>query len=106
MVHVRDIIESFRERDTAVLGVTGQDPEELRKYLTFHDMPFEVLLDEGFEVIGLFGLEHDVGPPRGVTARPTGIIVDPEGIMRFIHIGASNDDLPEDEALFEVLDGI
>jgi peroxiredoxin len=106
MVHVRDIIEEFVKRDAKVLGISAQDGEELRKYLTFHSMPFTVVNDVNKDVIKAYGLEHDVGPPRGVTARPTGIILDGEGRMRFIYIGAENDDLPLDKDLFEVLDGI
>lgn len=105
-MHVRDTIEGFQERYTEVLGIAPQDPEALRKYLEFHDLPFSILLDEDREVVRLYGVEHDVGPPRGVTAHPTGIIIDPEGIMRFINIGESSDDLPENEVLFEVLDEI
>jgi peroxiredoxin len=106
MVHVREVMGEYEKRGAQVLGLTGQDPEELRKYLTFHEMPFLVLNDVELEVIREYGLEDEVGPPRGVIPRPAEIIIDGEGILRFVYVSEESDDFPSDEALFEVLDMI
>ncbi|RJP34885.1 MAG: hypothetical protein C4536_01740 [Actinobacteria bacterium] len=106
MVHVREIMEEYEKRDAGVLGLTAQDPEELRKYLTFHVMPFRLLNDVGLGVIRDYGLDDEVGLPRGVIPRPAEIVLDREGIMRFIYVAEESDDFPTDEAIFTVLDRI
>ena len=100
------MLHEFEKRDTKILGVTSQDGEELRKYLTFHDTPGMILNDTDRSVMRLYGLEDDVGPPRGVIYNPADIIIDAEGIMRFVYVWEDSSDAPSDGELFDVLDGM
>lgn len=105
-MHVRELKDEFEKRDTKILGMTSQDGEELRKYLTFHETPGKILNDSDKEVMQLYGLEDDVGPPRGVIYNPADIIIDRDGIMRFVYVWADSSDYPAEQELFDILDGI
>ncbi len=89
-----------------MLGVTAQDSEELRKYLEFHEFPFTIINDEDRSVIKAYGIDQETEGKFGTIARPTNMIVDPEGIVRYIYIGDGPSDFPEDEEMYEVLDKI
>ena len=106
MVHVLGMMEELEKRDAKVLGVTSQDAEELEKYLTFHETPGKIVNDTGKEVMKLYGLEDDVGPPRGVIYNPADIILDREGIMRFVYIWEDSSDYPDDQKMLDLLDVI
>jgi len=103
---VRGIMEELETWDTRVLGVAAQDREELRKFLQFHELPFTILNDEDRKIVKAYGIEVDLGPPRGVVPNPTDIILDSEGVIRYIYIGDSPDDFPRDEELYGILDSI
>ncbi len=100
------MLEELEKRDTKVLGVTSQDGEELKKYLSFHETAGKVVNDTDKDVMKLYGLEDDVGPPRGVIYTPADIILDRKGIMRFIYIWADSSDYPDDQEMLDILDEI
>ncbi|MBN2168724.1 MAG: redoxin domain-containing protein [Actinobacteria bacterium] len=111
MVHVREIIDEFIKRKTVVLGVSAEPREMLEKYLKAHELPFTVINDVDRKVIrgyDIFYDARDIKPDskRGLIARPTNMILDPDGIIRYLYIGENEEDFPEDKDMFEVLERI
>jgi peroxiredoxin len=104
MGHVRDIVEGFEERNVKLLGVITDEPELLRKYLTFHETPLQVLNDVAKEVIAAYGLLDDTGPPRGIISRPAYLVLDGSGVIRFLYLSEESSDFPEDAEIFAALD--
>ena len=68
-----------------VLGVNyGEDPAKVQAFAAAYGLTFPLLLDPEHEVVRLYGV-------RGL---PTTVVIDPEGIVRAVHLGAlSEDDL-------------
>jgi peroxiredoxin len=106
MVHVREIFVEYEKRDTAVLCVTAQDPEELRKFLKYHEFPYAIANDIDREVTKAYCIGKDIGPPRGFVPQPTHIVLDPEGSIHYTYIGERYNDFPEDSDIFGALDGV
>lgn len=110
-MHVRDIYEEFERRDTAILGVSAELQEVLGKYLKAHELPFTIVNDADREVIQRYDIfydSRDIKPDskRGLIAKPTNMILDPEGVVRYLYIGENQEDFPSDQEMFEVLDRI
>ena len=103
---MRDIIGEFEKRGVKVLGVVAEDPELLRKYLTFHDTPFRVLNDKAREIIAAYGLLDDSGPPYGIIAKPAYLALDHHGVARYLYISRESSDMPDDREVLEVFDGM
>lgn len=62
-------------------------------------LPYPILLDVNLGAVKTFGIE-------GELARPTSLIIDEAGIVRYAYIGARPDDRPSSEALLAELDRI
>lgn len=111
MVHVRDVSGEFERRDAAVLGVTAQDPELLDRFLDAHEFPYTIVNDADRKVIRDYGIaydtrDYDPASTRGFVANPTDMIVDADGVVRYLYIGENASDFPPDEEIFRALDVI
>ncbi|MBN1289320.1 MAG: redoxin domain-containing protein [Actinobacteria bacterium] len=109
MVHVRDIIEEFARRKTVVLGVSAEPRETLEKYLRAHELPFTIINDVDREIIRKYDIFYDardINPDskRGLIARPTNMILDPDGIVRYLYIGEDEQDFPPDQEMFDAIE--
>ncbi len=62
------------------------------KYLAEHPVGFPFLLDEERAVTKSYGVYHRIGVDAFNIARPASIVVDRQGIIRFIHVGANQHD--------------
>ena len=84
----------------------GQWPREVRRYIERHDIPFPLLIDKHRQVIKSYGVYHWLGLDAYNIARPSTFIIDRGGIIRFIHVGSHQFDLPkhgQSHRLFGVL---
>lgn len=107
MVHVRDVYGGFEGHGAPVLMVAAaQDPEELKKFLEFHGLPYAVLSDAARKTQEDYGIGRDIGPPRGVVPNPTVIVLDPRGVIRYLHIGESSDDFPDSRDVWAAVDAL
>jgi peroxiredoxin len=73
------------------------DPE---KYLIEHPVPFPFLLDEDRSVTKLYGVYHGIGLDAFNIAHPATFVIGRDGVIRYIHVGASQvDRAPIDELM-------
>ena len=75
-------MEAFEEAGAEVWAITGDDPERVRSFWDAGALSMTVLSDpEGatFESYGIRNLNH-----RKVVPHPTVIVVDTEGVARFV----------------------
>lgn len=62
------------------------------KYLREHPISFPFLLDEDRKVTKAYGVYHRIGTDAFNIARPATFVVDPGGVIRFIHVGKDQHD--------------
>jgi peroxiredoxin len=105
-VHVRDNIEEFEKRNVTLVAISAEDPAILKKYLRFHKFPFTVVNDQDRKLIRQMGIAQDTDTFRGTIPLPVNIVIDPEGIMRFVYIGEPEDGNAEIEDMLKVIDEI
>ena len=78
----RDSYGDFKERDTEVIGISGQSVESHKGFATHHNLPYILLSDADGNVRKLYGVASTFGVPGRVT-----FVIDKEGIV--VHIFAS-----------------
>ncbi|SFM44862.1 peroxiredoxin Q/BCP [Gracilibacillus orientalis] len=80
----RDNYESFQDLDAVILGVSPDSEDSHKKFIDKHDLPFELLVDEGKQVAEQFGvwqLKKKSGKEYKGIVRST-FIIDKEGVLQ------------------------
>jgi peroxiredoxin (alkyl hydroperoxide reductase subunit C) len=93
-------LERFRSYDTAVVGVSMDGHHALRNWAKQIGVTFPLLSDfypQG-KVADLYGVRH----PAGMAERAL-IVVDKAGKVAWIHVQRPMGEVPDAEAMFEVL---
>ncbi len=95
--------QQFVEREAEILVIGPDGPRAFKRYWDENDMPFVGLADPKHTVADLY--EQEVNLLK-LGRMPTILIVDKEGRIQFRHDGASMRDIPDNNTLLELLDGL
>lgn len=100
MAQLRRDYDRFEENDTEVIVVGPDDADEFHDYWVEHDLPFIGLPDPEHSVLKLYGQEVSLFK---FGRMPAQVVVDKEGIARFVHYGKSMSDIPGNDEILESL---
>lgn len=103
MMQLHQDFEKFRERDTIVVAVGPENADSFKNYWEKNNLPFYGLPDENHTVLKLYGQEFKL---LKLGRMPAQMIVDKKGILRYGHYGQSMQDIPSNEELLQLLDGL
>ena len=103
MAQLRDEYSSFSNKNTVVVVVGPENKKAFQKYFTEHDLPFIGLPDPSHSVLQLYGQEVNLFK---MGRMPAMLIVDPDGMVRFVHYGHQMSDIPANADVLEALDSI
>jgi len=101
MAQLRQDYAEFEKRQAKVLVVGPEDAKAFAAYFQANDLPFIGLPDPKASVLKLYGQEVNLFK---LGRMPAQVIVDRDGMVRFVHYGHSMADIPENSELFELLD--
>jgi len=101
MAQLRQDFENFDALNTKIVVAGSENAKAFAKYWKENDLPFIGLPDPKHGVLKLFGQEVKLFK---MGRMPAQVIVDQEGIARFVHYGHSMSDIPENEELLEILE--
>lgn len=101
-----DAEEKFTSRNAQVVLIYPGEPASIPAFLDAtknlrenFELHYPVLLDANLNAVKMFKIEGDL-------AKPTSIIVDEKGIVRYAYVGTRYDDRPGIETLLAQLDAI
>jgi peroxiredoxin Q/BCP len=103
MAQLRHDYDQFVSRDTAVLVLGPEKPEKFAAYFQEHDLPFTGLPDPGASVLKLYGQEVSLFK---LGRMPAQVLVDKQGVARWAHYGHSMKDIPANEEVLALIDGL
>lgn len=103
MAQLRQDFDLFTKRDTEIIVVGPEPPGKFEEYWESEDLPFTGLPDPAHSVLKLFGQEVNIFK---LGRMPAQVIVDREGVARYVHYGKSMQDIPENLELIELLDNL
>jgi peroxiredoxin Q/BCP len=103
MAQLRQDIDEFVERDTAVLVLGPEDAEEFAEYFTEHELPFTGLPDPEHSVLKLYGQQIKLFK---FGRMPAQVLVDKAGIARFVHYGHDMRDIPKNQEMLTLIDSL
>jgi peroxiredoxin Q/BCP len=101
MAQLRQDYQDFIQRQTQVVVVGPDDAKAFEAYWSEHDLPFIGLPDPKASVLKLYGQQVNL---LKLGRMPAQVIVDEDGMARFVHYGNSMSDIPENVEILALLD--
>lgn len=101
MAQLRQDYPQFVKRNIHVLVIGLEDAKAFANYFETHTLPFVGLPDPKGSVLKLYGQEINLFK---LGRMPAQIIVDKDGIARFVHYGHNMADIPPNSEILELLD--
>lgn len=103
MAQLRLDYQKFIQSDTKIVVVGPEDANSFAKYWEENDLPFIGLPDVKASVLKLYGQEINLFK---LGRMPAQLIIDRNGIVRYVHYGHSMSDIPENVEVLGLLDKI
>lgn len=103
MAQLRQDFQKFVERKAEIIVVGPENATAFKNYFEKNDLPFVGLPDPKASVLKLYGQEVNLFK---LGRMPAQVIVDQEGVARFVHYGHNMSDIPENAELLDLLDEI
>ncbi len=103
MAQLRQDFAEFKKRQTRVVVIGPENANAFEAYFREHDLLFIGLPDPTASVLKRYGQEVNLFK---LGRMPAQVIVDKEGMARFVHYGHTMADIPENAELLDLLDTI
>lgn len=103
MTQLRQDYAEFEKRSTIIVVAGPEDAKSFEAYFKKHDLPFIGIPDPKASVLKLYGQEVNLFK---LGRMPAQVLVDKEGVARFVHYGHSMSDIPANSELFELIDSM
>lgn len=103
---MRDAHGEILALGAAVLAVSAEPLAVARAEAAAARLPFAVLSDPDLTVIDRYGLRHEDKAEGKTIARPTTLVLDRGGVVRYAHIGQHPRDRPTLSALLLGLESL
>ena len=101
MAQLRQDYAKFTQRGAEIIVVGPEGKEAFRSYWQKESLPFIGLPDPGASVLKLYGQEVNLFK---LGRMPAQVVVDQNGMARFVHYGHSMSDIPQNSELLGLLD--
>ena len=101
MAQLRQDYPQFVARDIEVVVVGPEDARAFADYWRNQSLPFIGLPDPKASVLKLYGQEVNLFK---LGRMPAQVMIDKNGIARFVHYGRSMSDIPANQEILELID--
>ncbi len=103
MAQLRHDHTEFTSREVAVVVVGPENAQGFSDYWQKESLPFIGLPDPKASVLKLYGQEVNLFK---LGRMPAQVLIDKQGIARFVHYGHSMSDIPSNEEILSLVDEI
>jgi len=103
MAQLRLDYKEFEKRNTVIMVVGPEKMEAFENYWKENKLPFIGLPNPSASVLKLFGQEVNLFK---LGRMPAQVLVDRQGIARFVHYGHSMSDIPENSEILQLIDSV
>jgi peroxiredoxin Q/BCP len=103
MMQLHHDYDKFVEKNTEIIAIGPENAKSFRTYWEENDLKFTGIPDEKHSVLKLYGQKVNLFK---LGRMPAQMLVDKEGILRYVHYGHSMKDIPENGEIFELIDSL
>lgn len=103
MAHLRRDYQEFINRETEILILGPNNLDSFKRIWKMEDLPMIGLADPGSKIADIYQQEVNL---LKLGRMPALLVIDKQGIIRFIHYAQSMADIPDNKVVLSVLDEI
>ena len=103
MAQLRQDYAKFVERNAEVIAIGPDSERDFVNYWKKNTMPFVGLADSDHRVARLYDQEVNLLKFGRIPAQ---LVIDKEGIVRFVHYSRSMSDIPDNDEILKIIDDI
>jgi peroxiredoxin len=103
MAQLRQDYKKFTDKNAVIIVAGPENAESFKKYWEKEALPFIGLPDPDHTVLKTYGQEVKIFK---LGRMPAQVIIDKQGMARFVHYGHSMSDIPDNSELLSLLDEI
>ena len=103
MAQLRQDYEKFTELGAEVVVIGPETPSEFQAYFNKEKLPFIGLADPTNSVLKSYGQKVNLFK---LGRMPAQMIIDKQGLLRYIHYGHDMQDIPKNEEIIEILQNL
>ena len=103
MMQLHQDFNKFLEKDTIILVVGPEKRINFEKYFEENGFEFYGIPDETQKVLKLFNQEVNLFK---LGRMPAQMLIDKEGILKYVHFGHSMKDIPSNQEIFDSIDNM
>ena len=103
MAQLRRDYDRFVERDAEIIVIGPENKEAFANYWQKEKLPFMGLPDPKHTILDLYGQEIIL---LKLGRMPAQVVVDKTGKARYVHYGHSMSDIPSNDEILALLDGL
>lgn len=103
MAQLRRSHDDFVERDTTVIVAGPDSAKKFASYFSEHNLLFIGLPDPKHSVLKMYGQQVKIFK---FGRMPAQCLIDKNGIVRFVHYGHDMTDIPEPQAMLNLIDSL
>jgi peroxiredoxin Q/BCP len=103
MAQLRQDFTEFEKRGTTILVVGPENAATFARYFKENDLPFTGLPDPAHTILKLYGQEINLFK---FGRMPAQLLIDKDGMARFIHYGHDMSDIPANSEMLALIDEI
>ena len=100
MAQLRRDNEAFAAKNAVIVIAGPETAESFRNYFEKNDLPFVGLPDPEHRILKLYGQEVNLFK---LGRMPAQLIIDPKGMVRYIHYGHDMSDIPPNEEILGLI---
>lgn len=100
MMQLHQDYDKFVELETEIVAIGPENAKSFKSYWEENKLKFHGIPDETHSVLKLYGQKVNIFK---LGRMPAQMIVDKEGILRYIHYGHSMKDIPESAEMLELI---
>ena len=101
MMQLHQDYDEFQKRDTKIVAIGPENAEKFKEYWKENNLEFYGIPDEEHSVLKQYGQEVSLFK---MGRMPAQMLVDKNGVLRYIHYGHSMKDIPENSEIFDLID--
>ena len=95
--------DKFIEKETEIVAIGPEKADGFKKFWKDNNLRFHGIPDDTLSVLKLYGQEVNIFK---LGRMPAQMLVDKNGILRYIHYGHSMKDIPDNLEMFNLIDSL
>jgi peroxiredoxin len=103
MAQLRHDHQQFVNRDTEIIAIGPEGPEDFKKWWDEHEMPFTGIADPKHLIAKNYGQQVKL---IKLGRMPATILLDKQGQIRYTHFGESMADIPKTTEMISLIDSL